>query len=77
MAEVVRERVVEGPTHVVHEGNSSSGNGFGFLMGTILLVVVLYLLFMYGLPMIRSAAAPVTQVQVPDKIDVNVNTPQQ
>ncbi len=78
MAEVIRERIVERPSsHVVHDnGTGRSDNGIGFLMGIVLLVVVLYLLFMYGLPMIRSAAAP-TQVQIPDKVDVNVNTPAQ
>ena len=54
------------------EGNSSSG--MGFLLGVILLLIVLFVLFVYGLPALRSAtSAP--QVNVPGKIDVNVNNP--
>lgn len=50
-----------------------SDDGLGFLLGVILLLVVLFLLFYYGLPMIRNTfiQTPV----VPDKIDVNINTP--
>jgi hypothetical protein len=50
------------------EGNS--GNGMGFLLGIIVLAVIIFLFFYYGLPAIRG-----TQVNVPDQVDVNVNDP--
>lgn len=51
----------------------SSGNGF--LLGVVLLIIFAVLFFIYGLPMLtNSFSGP--QVQVPDKVDVNVNTPQ-
>jgi hypothetical protein len=56
----------------------STGNGMGFLMGMILLLAVIFLFFFYGLPLLtqsfRSVSGP--QIQVPGKIDVNVNNPQ-
>jgi hypothetical protein len=61
-----------GATHVVHEHHDGeSGNGAGFLLGVILLLVVAFLFLYYGLPAIRTAAAP--QVNVPGQLDVNVN----
>jgi hypothetical protein len=77
MAEVIRERVVDRPAERVYE---RSGSGMGMIVGIILLIAFLYLMFMYALPMIRSAATPqqvVPNVQVPDKINVDVNTPAQ
>ncbi len=54
-------------------GESGSG-GMGFLLGIILLVLFAFVFFVYGLPYvtgaIRGSQAP--QVQVPDKVDVNV-----
>ena len=66
MAEVIH--------HDIDHVQSNTGNGTGFLVGVILLVIVLFLLFYYGLPALRNAsqsAAP--QVNVPGKIDVNVH----
>ncbi len=62
---------------VIHEHtNDSSGSGMGFLLGIIVLVIVLILLFRFGLPILnQSTAAP--QINVPGKIDVNVNQPSQ
>lgn len=54
--------------------HTDSGSSMGWVIGLILLIVVLWLLFTYGLPAIRSAATP--QVAIPERVDVNVNTPQ-
>lgn len=56
---------------------TDSGNGTGFLLGVILLLAFIVLFLIYGLPLLTqsfSAAGP--QVNVPDKINVNVQTPQ-
>ena len=53
------------------EGNS----GMGFLMGIILLIVFFVFLLYFGIPMIRNSFSGVgsgTQINVPDKVDVNV-----
>lgn len=50
------------------------GNGMGFLLGVIVLLFVAALFFYYGLPLIGQAMQG-PQVNVPGKIDVNVNTP--
>ncbi len=50
-------------------------SGMGFLLGVILLVILGVLLFTYGIPYLsNSFSGP--QVNVPGKIDVNVNNPQ-
>ncbi len=48
----------------------SGGNGF--LIGVILLILFAVLFFVYGLPYLTNAMSGPT-VQVPDKVDVNVN----
>lgn len=58
-------------TTVVQQPSEGS-NGMGFVLGIIILVVFLGLLFFYGLPMLnRQTSAP--QINVPEKVDVNVN----
>lgn len=55
-------------------GGDNAGNGMGFLVGVILLLIVLFLFFWYGLPAIRSMSGSGSpQINVPGKIDVNVN----
>lgn len=60
------------PVIVNNPGNSdSSGNGMGFLLGIIVLVVFVILFLYYGLPIIRQSFSG-AQINVPSKIDVNV-----
>jgi hypothetical protein len=59
--------------YVVHDhydAPQSSGSS-NTLIGIILLAVVLFLLFFYGIPLIRSAATP--QIGIPSRVDVNLN----
>lgn len=57
--------------------NSDSGGGSNFLIGIILLIVFVVLFIFYGLPYLNnymgSGQAP--QVNIPSKVDVNVNQP--
>lgn len=55
-------------THVHTDGGGQ--NGMGFLLGIIVLVVFVFLFMYYVLPIIRQSSAP--QINVPDKIDVNI-----
>jgi len=57
-------------TIVNNPGNGESGNGMGMILGVIVILVIAFLFFVYGLPMLRQSAAP--QINVPGKIDVNV-----
>jgi hypothetical protein len=53
---------------------SDSSGGMGFLLGVVLLIIFAVLFFLYGLPYLtQSMQGP--QVNVPGKVDVNVNTP--
>lgn len=69
--------------------SSDGGSGAGLIIGIVIAIVVVALLLIFGLPALRGtpqtnngpAAPPVPQeqgldVNVPDKIDVNVNTSQ-
>ena len=48
-----------------------SGGGVGMIVGILVLVVVGYLFFVFGLPAIRRMSTP--QINIPSKIDVNIN----
>ncbi len=50
-------------------------NPISWIIGLILGLLVLYILLNFGLPMWRSATT-VPQINIPGKIDVNVNNPQ-
>ena len=69
-------------TVVNNPGTSTDGgSGSGFLIGVILLIIFAVIVLFYGLPYLTNSvgggagagtgAAP--QVQVPEKVDVNVN----
>ncbi len=51
--------------------NDNSGGPMGMIIGIIVLIVLVYLGYVYGLPAIRQMGTP--QINVPSKIDVNVN----
>lgn len=59
---------------VIHEHTRENGNSSGTIIGIILLAIIVMLFFVYGLPLLRSYGTP--QINVPGKVDVNVNTPQ-
>lgn len=53
---------------------ADSTGGLGFFLGVLLLLVIAFLFFVYGLPVLNSVATG-PNIAVPDKVDVNVNTP--
>lgn len=51
--------------------SKESGGSMGMIFGLIVLIVIAYLFVVYGLPTIRQIGSP--QINVPSKIDVNIN----
>ena len=67
-------------TVVNNPGATQEGSGMGFLLGVLLLIAFAVIVLFYGLPYLGnslnnagggSTSAP--QVQIPEKVDVNVN----
>lgn len=56
-----------------HDVHHHEGNSMGFVMGIIFLIVALFLFVYYLLPAVQNSKG--TSINVPDKIDVNVNQP--
>lgn len=62
------------------EASSGGGNAVALIVGILIAVVLVFLFIVYGLPAMRGANNPTeggitvpTNIQVPDKIDVNIN----
>lgn len=55
---------------------NDSGGGMGMIIGGIVLIVVAYLFIVYGLPAFRNMQGGAPQINIPSKIDVNVNQPE-
>jgi hypothetical protein len=54
--------------------NDNSGGPMGMIIGIIVLIVLVYLGYVYGLPALRQVQFGGTpQINVPSEIDVNVN----
>lgn len=55
---------------------SENNSGLNWVFALILLIVFMFLVFYFGLPALRRVTTSnVPQINVPDQIDVNVNTP--
>ncbi len=50
---------------------TSSSSAVGIVLALIVLLVLAFILFVYGLPYLRRSSG--TQINVPDQLDVNVN----
>lgn len=50
---------------------SNDESSMGFLLGIILLAVVLFLFFVYGLPLMRQSTTPAPQINIPGRFDIN------
>ena len=56
--------------------STDNGSGMGFLLGVILIIAFIMLLMFYGVPYLGNMMQTQgPQVNVPGKIDVNVNQP--
>ena len=51
---------------------NDAGGGMGMIVGLIVLLIIGFLFFWYGLPALRSMQSSGTQINVPNQIDVNV-----
>lgn len=52
---------------------SDSGGGMGMIVGLVILLVIGYLFWIYGLPAIRNMQVGTPQINIPSEIDVNIN----
>lgn len=50
-----------------------SGGNMGMIIGIIVLLVVAYLFVVYGLPALQHVQLGNQQINIPSKIDVNIN----
>ncbi len=55
---------------------NTSGGGSGFLIGVVLLILAAIAFFYYVLPTLSTGLSGGTQVNVPEKVDVNVQQQQ-
>lgn len=69
-------------TVINNPGNGTSDNGSGgagMIIAVVVVIAIIALFFLYGLPALRNSAGngsnTGTTVNVPDKIQVNVNKP--
>lgn len=52
---------------------NNSGGLTGMIIALIILLVLAYLGFVYGIPAIKQMQVGTPQINVPSKIDVNIN----
>lgn len=52
-----------------------SGGGMGMIIGLVVILVLAYLFITYGLPAFRNMQVGAPQINIPSKIDVNINQP--
>ena len=61
-------------------GESAGGGGAGLVVGVIVAIILVVLFFVYALPALRPVPGNQgdggTTIQIPDKLDVNVNAPE-
>lgn len=70
--------VVNNPAPVISSAPAESSGGSGLLIGAVVLIGFIVLIMFMAIPAIRRMGGPVsvnlpeTQVNIPDKVDVNV-----
>jgi hypothetical protein len=53
--------------------SNNAGSGAGLIIGIVIAIIVLFIFIVYALPALRGSRSAGTTVNVPDKINVNVN----
>lgn len=53
--------------------NDNSGGAMGMIIGLFVLVIVVFLFFVYVLPAISHMQLGNPQINIPGKVDINVN----
>lgn len=53
--------------------SDNSGGPVGMIIGFVILLVLGYLIYVYGIPAIQQVKVGTPQINVPSQIDVNVN----
>lgn len=56
--------------------SEKSDSPMGWIIGLVILIVLGYLGYVYGLPAIQNMQEKGVQINVPDTVDVNVNQAQ-
>ena len=56
---------------VVNNPSDTGSNGMGLILGVLLLLVIAFLFFVYGLPMLNGGAGTGAQVNLPSSVNVN------
>lgn len=62
-------------TIVNNPPSNNSGGSLGMIIGLVVLIVIGYLVWVYGLPALRNVGTGTPQINVPSQIDVNINQP--
>ena len=65
--------IINNPSGSANGDNSSSSVA---ILGVILIVILAVVFFIYGLPALKNRNTGGTNINVPDKVDVNVNKAQ-
>lgn len=55
--------------------SDNSGGPLGMIIGFVIILVLGYLIYVYGIPAIQQVKVGTPQINVPSQIDVNVNQP--
>lgn len=53
--------------------SNDSGGLVGLIIGLILVLVIVYVVIVYGIPAVQNMQLGGPQINVPSKIDVNIN----
>jgi hypothetical protein len=54
--------------------NTTEGGNAGLIIGLVLAAIIVFLFIAYGLPAMRGQNSG-TNINVPDRVDLNVNNP--
>lgn len=60
---------------VINNPSSDTGGDAGVVLGILAAIIIIALLLLYGLPALRNASPGGTNINVPDKVDINVSNP--